>query len=193
MARPHTPQKSDSASRVARTPISWPRSLAIWAAGARSEVLARARSEQLLVSAIGAAVIFTAFYQGFAGTFALSYALHTPMSSVWVLGVIWAATFLNIDRLVLMIGSGRRGWLALLPRLVLTVLLGIVMAEVMTLRIFAPEVTQELAITQQTALTQQIRSINHTDTAKVNADEQDIATWQAKENTLKQGDGLASL
>ena len=131
-------------------------------------------------------MIFTAFYQGFAGTFALSCALHTPMSTVWVLGVIWAATFLGIDRLVLMIGSGRRGWLALLPRLVLTVLLGIVMAEVMTLRIFAPEVTQELAITQQTALTHQIRSINHTYTAKVSADEQGIATWQAKENTLKQ-------
>jgi len=166
--------------------LRWSVLLTIWAAGARSEVLKRCRSEQLLFSSLGAAVLFTALYQGFAATFALSYALHMPMSRVWVIGTVWGATFVNIDRLILIIGSSRRGWLALLPRIVLATLLGVVLAAVLTMRIFAPEINQQLAVSQQTVLTRRITSIDHAYTVKVSADDHDIAAWQTKENELKQ-------
>ena len=154
LADTDVPLKFDHRS-VIRTVTRLPSSLAIWASGARSEVLEHCPSEQLLFAALGASVLLTALYQGFAASFALSYALHMPMSHVWVIGAVWGVTFVNIDRLILMIGSSRRGWLALMPRFLLAILLGVVMAAVLTVHIFAPEINQNLAVTQQSALSRQ--------------------------------------
>jgi hypothetical protein len=186
MADTDVPLRFDVHRSVIRTVTRLPSSLAIWGSGARAEVLEHCPSEQLLFSALGASVLLTALYQGFAASFALSYALHMPMSRVWVIGAVWGVTFVNIDRLILMIGSSRRGWLALIPRIVLAILLGVVMAAVLTVHIFAPEINQNLAVTQQAALTRQDTSIVHTYTAKVNAYGEDIAAWQMKEAKLKQ-------
>jgi hypothetical protein len=96
----------------------------------------------VLLSTSGLAVLSMAF--------ALRDALHAPVVVAALLGLIWGAIILNLDRLLIltMRPGGTRWRLAAMiaPRIVMAALLGIVIATPLTLRIFASEIEKEMIL-----------------------------------------------
>jgi len=148
--------------------------LLAWLGGARGPVLRLCLGERSLYAGLGMGVLLTAVFGGASAALAVSYVLGEPVARLWPVGVFWALTLANIDRLLLLITASKGRLLAMLPRLAISALLGFLIAEPLTLRIFQPEINAQIATTQQQAQQAQLASIQDAYQPKITADDNQI-------------------
>ena len=147
-----------------------------WLGGARDSILMLCPGERSLYAGLGMGVLLTALFGGASAAFALSYVLHVPVSALWLVAVFWALTLANIDRLLLLITTSKNRLLAMIPRLAISALLGFLIAEPLTLRIFQPEINAQMAITTQQAQASHLAEIERTYQPKITVDNNKIAS-----------------
>jgi hypothetical protein len=124
-----------------------------WLGGGDRDVLAQVPQERTRFVQMAGVLLTTAGLAFVSMTFALHDGLKAPLAAAVILGLLWGAVILNIDRfLVLSMGSTRdrkRLVLITLPRLVLAVVLALVISTPLVLRIFQSDINQQLFIMQQ--------------------------------------------
>ncbi|MFJ9706384.1 DUF4407 domain-containing protein [Streptomyces sp. NPDC101234] len=117
--------------------------------GVHEPILDRAPAERAIYSRYGAIVLATALIGGVSVCFALTALLDRP--SVWALlsaGATWSLFVYLIDSWLVSGTHGKvtgRRRLALLPRFLLSLLLGLAIAEPLLFTVFAPEIDKYLA------------------------------------------------
>jgi uncharacterized protein DUF4407 len=124
--------------------------------GARQDVLDATPGDGPKQASLGAVLVGTAVMAAVSATFALSTAVHLPIPVAAVVGVLWGALILNLDRM-LVVSMGRRTGLpanlaTAVPRVVLALLIGTVISLPLVLRIFEPEINAELQVMRNDAL-----------------------------------------
>jgi len=154
----------------------FPGPLLAWLGGAREPVLRLCPGERSLYAGLGMGVLLTALFGGASAAFAVSYVLGEPVARLWLIAAFWALTLANIDRLLLLITASKGRLLAMAPRLAISALLGFLIAEPLTLRIFQPEINAQIATTQQQAQQAQLASIQNAYQPKITADDNQINT-----------------
>ncbi|MFG1962398.1 DUF4407 domain-containing protein [Nonomuraea sp. NPDC049028] len=130
------------------------RRLLIFLSGARPDILDNCPSEKSKFEGIGAAVLTTSTLAFLSMTFALTAALGVNFVLAMLLGFGWGLAIMFLDRwLVASISTSGPGRFALaLPRLLLSLLFGIIISTPLILQIFKPEIdAQIVAIKQQRA------------------------------------------
>ncbi len=119
-------------------------------AGAQEDILHKAEGDRVKHTAMGGVLISTAAVAGVSAAFALSAAVGLPALVSVVIGAIWALIIFNLDRM-LVVSMGRQGgvWrniLTAVPRIALAVVIGAVISTPLVLRIFQPELDNELQV-----------------------------------------------
>ncbi len=158
----------------------FPGGLLAWFGGARQSILRLCPGERSLYAGLGMGVLLTASFGGASAAFAVSFVLHAPVTRLWPVAVFWGLTLANIDRLLLLITASKSRLLAMLPRLAISALLGFLIAEPLTLRIFQPEINAQVAITRQQAQRAQLTTIENTYQPKITADDSQIAALNSQ-------------
>ncbi len=157
-----------------------PGALLAWFGGARGSILQLCPGERPFYAGLGMGVLLTALFGGVSAAFAVGYALREPAGQLWPVAVFWALALVNIDRLLLMITASRSRLWAMIPRLLISALLGFLIAEPLTLRIFQPEINTQIAITQQQTQAAQLAQIQRTYQPKIDAGNSQIAALNDK-------------
>ncbi|MGY1829010.1 DUF4407 domain-containing protein [Geodermatophilus sp. SYSU D01180] len=116
--------------------------------GTRLDLLARDPGSRTRQVTMGGVVASTGLLAAISMAFALNFAVHAPWPVAVPLGVLWGLIIVNLDRL-LIAGmrhgtSGPRTLLLAVPRVLLAVILGLVIATPLTLQIFRSEVDTEI-------------------------------------------------
>lgn len=127
-------------------------------AGAQPDVLARARTDRAKYTAMGGVLLTTAGVAGVSATFALNSAVHLPLPVAIVAGVLWAIVIFNLDRMLIVSITRQSGWwrnsLAAVPRILLALVIGTVVSVPLVLKIFEPEINNEMQIMHSENLTE---------------------------------------
>ena len=121
-----------------------------WLGGGDKELLTQVPQERTRFTQMAGVLLTTAGIAVLSMTFALHDGVKVTLAAAIVLGLLWGAVILNLDRfLVLSMGftrdRARLIWLAL-PRFALAALLAVVISTPLVLRIFASDITGQLAI-----------------------------------------------
>jgi len=124
-----------------------------WLGGGDQELLAQVPQERTRFTQMAGVLLTTSGIAVFSMTFALHDGVKVAPAGAIVLGLLWGAVILNLDRfLVLSMGftrdRARLIWLAL-PRFALAAVLAIVISTPLVLRIFASDINDQLAIMHQ--------------------------------------------
>lgn len=121
-----------------------------WLAGAKPDLLRESPGEAIRYGAMGTVLAGTAVMAAASATFALTTAVRLPLAAAIVVGVLWGALILSLDRmLVISMSLGKGFWrnlAAIVPRLGLALLIGSVISVPLVLRIFDSELTNELQV-----------------------------------------------
>jgi hypothetical protein len=156
-----------------------------WCAGVRSSVLADCPSERGLYNALGFAVLLTALMSGFTMTVALGYVLGVAAIRLWPVGLLWGAVIFNIDRLLQMMAAGKRMFLSLIPRLAISLIIGIGIAEPLVLIFNHREIDNQIQYTTQQEVQRTQTSITNYYEPQIAAAQQQIAGIQSEEASLQ--------
>ncbi len=120
-------------------------------AGVNTRLLLSCDTEHTKYFSIGATVFFTACFAAISGTYALYFVFSgTPFSVVFAIffGLLWGITIFNIDRyLVISLKKQNKPiqeLLTALPRILLAIMIGIVIARPLELKIFEKEIKEGL-------------------------------------------------
>ena len=155
-----------------------------WFAGAKSNILNACPDEITFFNGLGLAVLATSVVSGTTLALALGYTLRKPATHLWPIAVVWALIVLNIDRLLLMLTATRHLALALIPRVVISFVIGVMIAEVVTLWIYNLEINSQMERDIQQQIQASTQKINNFYSPQINADRQTLATIQSNENAL---------
>ncbi|MEW2485809.1 DUF4407 domain-containing protein [Streptomyces sp. NPDC048411] len=121
--------------------------------GIREEILDRESAERARYTWYGAIVLNTALLGGASMAMAISTIREgTPVAVAVVVGVVWAWIVLALDSWLVSSTHGYTGGRAvrmLVPRLFLSVVLGLTIAEPLLFQIFDREIRQEMAVTRE--------------------------------------------
>ncbi|MET0414812.1 MAG: DUF4407 domain-containing protein [Actinoplanes sp.] len=152
-----------------------------WLGGGQPEVLRESPADAARYSSMGVVLVGTAVMAALSSTFALTTAVKLPLAAAIVVGLFWGLLILGLDRM-LIITMGRqqgfwRGLLTALPRLGLALLIGTVISVPLVLRIFEPELNNELQVIHSENLVANQK--------KLDARFADIAVDQAKVDALR--------
>jgi hypothetical protein len=164
-----------------------PRFATAWFVGLDLRIFKLTQSESRFHNSLGLAVAVLSALSGFMFAVAASFWLSKPVGELWWVGVLWAL-FMScvIEPLIYQTAGHTRKWLApaILPRIALTVMLAIQIAEPMMLWINRVDInsymTRSNAALQQSAVAQTQNGYN----AKINQDEERINGIRAGENRL---------
>ena len=160
-----------------------------WFAGVDLRLLALTPSEWSFYDALGKTVFLLACASGFAMAIAVGYVLQVPATHVAYIGVAWAVVLaFGIERLVLQLPSTRKWWLlpvALIPRLVLSLLLAVQLGEPLMMRIYQDEIDNVLSRTHASAIHAASANATKAYQPKIDADSALIARIQSTERTLQ--------
>jgi hypothetical protein len=151
-------------------------SLLIKIAGAREEILAVTESERGKFQALGWAILITSGEAALSMWFALASVLgFNPILSLPI-ALLWGLAIMGIDRwMILTIQSlGKRRWRVALPRVLLALLLGGVISTPFVLRIFQPEINNEIAVLDTQRANQYLGSVQASHIAA------QVNQWQAR-------------
>lgn len=131
-------------------------------AGAETEILEQevCVTERSKYSLMGTAVFISALLAAIAGVYAL-YLTSESLPVAVALGLIWGLLILTFDRFLVLntkvlgnegglLNRLRHSLIHLAPRLLLTILLGIIITEPLLLRLFRDEVDNQVALQNQT-------------------------------------------
>jgi len=158
--------------------------LLAWFAGTRREVLEQCPGEAPFYSGLGMAVIATALVSGLTLSIALGYTLRESATRLWPVAVGWALIVLNLDRLVLMLTATRRIAFALIPRLIISFVIGAMIAEVVTLWIYAPEINAQMQRDVQHEIQTSAKNVTAFYGPQITSDQRAVAKIQSTENSL---------
>ncbi|MFG2971854.1 DUF4407 domain-containing protein [Streptomyces sp. NPDC048331] len=121
--------------------------------GVREEILDRERAERARYTWYGAIVLNTALLAGASMAMAISTIREgTPGAVAILVGVVWAWIVLALDSWLVSSTHGYTGGRAarmLVPRLFLSLVLGLTIAEPLTLQVFDREIRQEMAVDRE--------------------------------------------
>ncbi|MFF8591988.1 DUF4407 domain-containing protein [Streptomyces sp. NPDC015220] len=121
--------------------------------GIREEILDRESAERVRYTWYGAIVLNTALLGGASMAMAISTVREgTPVAVAVVVGVMWAWIVLALDSWLVSSTHGYTGGRALrmlVPRLFLSVVLGLTIAEPLLFQIFDREIRQEMAVVRE--------------------------------------------
>jgi hypothetical protein len=119
--------------------------------GARPEILVLCPTERVKFVSLGWVMLIGS---GIAGV-SLWVALTTIIGLNGILAVpaaiAWGFVILGVDRWMVTSppGGGSHRWVQLLPRLIVTLLVGVIVSAPLVLRVFQPEINQQVAIMQE--------------------------------------------
>jgi hypothetical protein len=119
--------------------------------GARSDVLDRCTGERTRFHGLGGAILTTASIAATSMTFALASALKLFPPLAVLVGAVWGAAILSLDRWLVtsLPVEGRRRFGFAVPRVLLALLLGAVISTPLVLQIFKPEIDAEIVDIQR--------------------------------------------
>ena len=121
--------------------------------GADRALLERVPGERAKYLGVGGAIVTTAVMASLSATYAFYVAMQPPFVVALLLGLLWGAGILNLDRWIVN-STKRQGNVAkditmFLPRLLLAIIIGAVISEPIVLRIFNSEIQSELQVMQE--------------------------------------------
>ncbi len=116
--------------------------------GTRLDLLARDPGSRTRQVTMGGVVASTGVLAALSMAFALNFAVHAPWAVAVPLGLLWGLIIINLDRLLIAgmrhgTSTGRTIALAV-PRVLLALILGFVIATPLTLQIFRSEIDTEI-------------------------------------------------
>ncbi|MHB8380515.1 MAG: DUF4407 domain-containing protein [Acidimicrobiales bacterium] len=155
-----------------------------WFAGARKDILDRCPTEVAFFNGLGMAVLATAIISGCTLSIALGFTLHEAATDTWPIGAAWTLVVLNLDRLLLMLTATRRLALALVPRIIISFVIGAMIAEVVTLWIYAPEINAQMQRDVQHGIQASTKDATNFYSPQITRDQRAVATIQSSENSL---------
>jgi hypothetical protein len=151
--------------------------------------LAEVPSDQNFYGTLGTVVLLLDIVSGAAVSVAVGYMVGVPATQVWWVGLAWTVVLaFGVERLVLQVASGtRRRSLAvvLVPRLILSLMLALVVAEPLLARIFQSEISAQLSKTQSAAIQSAVGNDTSFYGGKIRSDRRAIATIRTNENALR--------
>ena len=161
-------------------PWCWP----AWFAGCNLKVLARTPSEVTFFNALGIAVLLISCLGGFAAYFSISYALREPVAAIGV-GIAWVIIMsCAIERLLLQVVGSREHLgalaLAVAPRLLVSVLIGFILAEPLLLKINGPEIEAYIDDSQRSAKRALIQDAESTYEGPISEKEEELGKLKAQ-------------
>jgi hypothetical protein len=155
--------------------------LLITISGAHEEILRVCPTERVKFQSLGWAVLITSGIAAVSMWFALANALGLHPALALPLALLWGLVIMGIDRWMItsIPPRGSRRWAIALPRVLLAVLLGSIISTPIVLRIFQPEINNEIAQLNTQRTNSYLTSQQHSQlTAKVNY-------WQAQVTNLQ--------
>ncbi len=155
-----------------------------WFAGVRKDIIDRCPTEVAFFNGLGMAVLATAIISGFTLSIALGFTLHKAATDTWPIGAAWTLVVLNLDRLLLMLTATRRLALALVPRIIISFVIGAMIAEVVTLWIYAPEINAQMQRDVQHGIQASTKVATNFYSHQITRDQKAVATIQSSENSL---------
>ncbi|MBK9255018.1 MAG: DUF4407 domain-containing protein [Saprospiraceae bacterium] len=124
----------------------------IFSSGAVSSILKRCPTDHAKYQGIGATVFFTGVFSAISAGYAL-YTVFNNYISAAIFAILWGMMIFNLDRYIV---SGMRKKSNLLqevgiamPRVILAVFIGIVIATPLELKLFESEINAEISLMQQ--------------------------------------------
>jgi hypothetical protein len=150
--------------------------------GADFEILDRVPTERMKFESQGWAVLITSGTATISMWFALSSALGMNGFAAVLFALGWGVTILFIDRWLITtmpLGSSRRKFIFAVPRLLLAVLLGFVIATPLVLRIFQPEINDQMVIIKAQQYSTYVTSLQRSQSG------QQASSWQAQVTSLQ--------
>ncbi|WP_248820915.1 DUF4407 domain-containing protein [Frankia sp. AgB32] len=148
-----------AAGQFFRSPFSAAGRFMVWLSTANVEVLQRFPADRPKYVGLGSSVFITSSMAAISGGFALRMGLKLPIAACVVAGFLWGMAIMGLDRWLLATASRSNRWL-LLPRAGLAILIGVVVSTPFVLRIFQPEISQQVALIQARDATGQQQSWN---------------------------------
>ncbi|MGH3202107.1 MAG: DUF4407 domain-containing protein, partial [Streptosporangiaceae bacterium] len=119
-----------------------------WLAGANRRLLAKCPTERPKYFGLGAVIVVTGAMAGVSLAFALVNALSISTQYAIIFGVFWGVAIIMIDRLFVASMHRQRNPLfyifQALPRLAMSLVLGLVISTPFVLQIFKPEINSEI-------------------------------------------------
>ena len=190
--------------------VNGPGDFLAWLGGGDLKVLALAPdSERTRFIQMAVVLLTTSGIGTLSMMFALRDGVHTPVVVAGIGGLAWGFIILNLDRFLVLSMGHARDWkrllLMALPRLLLAAVISTVVATPLTLRIFASDITNQMAQSNaaesKQVAAEQAQSGPATQAAalltKINTDKSilagnlqgtvsnpDVTFWQGKVNTL---------
>lgn len=148
-------------------------------AGCRLGILhAHARSETTFYNTLGISVVVLSALSGFGLAFVAAFRFQTSFDEVWWIVPIWATVMaFGIERLVLQLSGSRRSMLpfVIAPRLLLTVVIGVLIAEPLMLQINGGEIDRWIASEQIVAIANAKTEANRDFDAQITTDSAKVA------------------
>jgi hypothetical protein len=178
MSKPNASECSDTGRHTVSPSLSW-------FSGARRDVLDQCPSERSLYNSLGLAVLLTAMMSGVALAIVVGYVLQIPAIQLWPVAVVWALVIGNVDRQLQILSTSKRLLLAFIPRIAISLVIGILIAEPLMLRIFQPEIDNQLQQNVQQEIQKQTTAISDYYAPKIQLDQKKISAIRHQEQTLK--------
>jgi hypothetical protein len=129
-----------------------------WLGGADLEVLDQVPHERARFVQMAIVLLTTSGIGTLSMMFALHDGVHVSLTVAVVGGLVWGFIILNLDRFLVLSMGHTRDWkrllLMALPRLALAAVISVVVATPLTLRIFASDINNQMAIAHATESTQ---------------------------------------
>lgn len=163
------------------------RNFLIWLSGARPELLRHSRTDRPAYTGLGAAILITGTVAGVSAVFALQTVLYAPWPVAALLGAAWGVAIMSLDRWLAF--TIRRGGylkilLAVVPRVALSVLFALIFATPLLLRMFGPEIAQQVTVMNQARAQQYSTALDHSAVSEHIADlRAELTSAQAQLNT----------
>lgn len=132
--------------------------------GADLKVLEHAPSEKNGLVSLGLVVLATASVAGTSMFFAIANALGQPWPVALVVGVVWGAIIVALDRLLIKSMQGVYGAKALwygLPRVLMALVIGVVVSIPITLQIFDREIVNQVHLNNVAAAASASAEVEH--------------------------------
>src|SRR5580658_2061793 len=119
--------------------------------GAQRKILGQCPSERVKFQTLGLAIFITSATSIVSMWFALTSAIGLNVILALPAALFWGLVILGIDRwlVVTMPLEGSRRWAIAMPRLILAMLLGILIATPLVLRIFQSQIDTQIVVIKQ--------------------------------------------
>jgi len=134
--------------------IGWVTRFLIWLSGANLRIAAECPGERPKYTGLGAAVLISAAMAGVSLAFALGTVLNAGWGIALPFAFAWGASILLLNRLfvVSLPRKPRASLIAVIPRLLLAVLVGLTISTPIVLQVFRPEIQQEITVLHDQAV-----------------------------------------